>query len=71
VFVWLGSISYVCYLIHAPLLDFTQTYLRRPWSALAGFGLTVVIAWLSWHVLESRCLALKDRWFPSRPPPPA
>jgi len=78
----LGLYSYAFYAFHVPLHLFVGLPLleRLGWREnislsgallyLAALGaLTVGVAWISWHLIEKRCLALKHR-FVARPPTP-
>jgi peptidoglycan/LPS O-acetylase OafA/YrhL len=71
----LGKYSYSLYLVHGPLAHISMHALpaTRWWrwfqfqSVYLGFmaaliALSFGAAWASWHVLEQRCLALKDRF---------
>jgi peptidoglycan/LPS O-acetylase OafA/YrhL len=75
---WMGRYSYAMYVVHMPLvaaaerLDFTwRSFPAAGGSALPGYlGYVVVLgvasmglAFVSWHVLEKHCLALR-RFFP-------
>ena len=54
-FVWVGLISYPLYLWHWPLLSFLHIKFGADSSSLARFGavgLSVVLAWLTYRVLE-------------------
>jgi peptidoglycan/LPS O-acetylase OafA/YrhL len=62
--VWFGLISYPLYLWHWPLLSFAQIVESRqpaPWIRAAAVLLAIVLAWLSWRLLELplRRLALR------------
>jgi peptidoglycan/LPS O-acetylase OafA/YrhL len=70
---YIGTISYVIYLIHIPVYVATRAALLRsgflrisPWmiSSLA-LGLTIALASASWHYFEKPILAWKDRRFPT------
>lgn len=56
--VWIGAISYPLYLWHWPLLSFTMivagTEPVPAWVRLALLGASVVLAWLTTTLLESR-----------------
>jgi peptidoglycan/LPS O-acetylase OafA/YrhL len=72
---YVGTVSYVIYLIHIPVYVATRSALLRmgllgisPWviSSLA-LGLTIALASMSWHYFESPILTWKDRRFPTAP----
>ena len=72
---YIGTVSYVIYLIHIPVYVATRAALLRfgvlrisPWviSSLA-LGLTIALASVSWRYFESPILAWKDRRFPTAP----
>lgn len=73
----IGAVSYGIYLYHLPVMHFvTKGGGRLPaWSQLATFGGTLLGTWIvaeaSYHLYESRFLALKSRFAPSRPGPAA
>jgi hypothetical protein len=53
--VWFGLISYPLYLWHWPLLSFAQiveSHQPAPWIRAAAILFAVVLAWLSWLLLE-------------------
>ena len=52
--VWIGLISYPLYLWHWPLLAFTRIVVATPGPGLraAALGLSLLLAWLSYHLLE-------------------
>jgi peptidoglycan/LPS O-acetylase OafA/YrhL len=53
--VWFGLISYPLYLWHWPLLSFAQiveSHEPAPWIRAAAVVLAIVLAWLSWRLLE-------------------
>lgn len=71
--------SYAIYLVHLPLADLVgrwglheSKFRTLPgsillWQAVfyvVTIGLTSVIGWLSWRLVESPLLGLKDRWAP-------
>jgi peptidoglycan/LPS O-acetylase OafA/YrhL len=53
---FVGRISYMCYLIHEPILHFTLSYGRWAGSA-AALALTLAFATLSWFLLERPILS--------------
>jgi peptidoglycan/LPS O-acetylase OafA/YrhL len=67
----LGTISYCVYLIHGPVLLLMDTLVRRAlglseiqvWAAVILGGIaTVLLAWVSWTMFESRLIALGHRF---------
>ncbi len=62
---WLGKISYGLYVFHPTCADLVQRWLN-PSSALvnlvASFGLTILVAYLSFRFFESPITKLKDRF---------
>jgi peptidoglycan/LPS O-acetylase OafA/YrhL len=62
---WLGTISYGLYVFHPTCADLVQRWLK-PSSALvnlaACFGLTILIAYLSFRFFESPITRLKERF---------
>jgi peptidoglycan/LPS O-acetylase OafA/YrhL len=70
--VWLGRISYGLYVIHLPVLqlglgaklhDALGLSLTRSVSAFAvDLPLTIVLAALSWYLIEKHFIALKHRF---------
>jgi peptidoglycan/LPS O-acetylase OafA/YrhL len=77
---WLGRYSYGLYvwhyLVHSGALRALRAHpttaallATRPGYAayaLAGVAASLGIAWVSYHLVEKRFLALKDRWAPRR-----
>jgi peptidoglycan/LPS O-acetylase OafA/YrhL len=59
--VWIGRVSYGLYLIHMSVLQ-NLVFLPWPWSVLACFGATLVLAAISYRYLESPFLRLKTRF---------
>ena len=73
---WIGARSYGVYVIHLPVVLWLAARALPPVAVLAGaLGITLVLAALSWMVLESPILAMKSRWpmlgSESRTPVPA
>ncbi|MCU1354463.1 MAG: putative O-acetyltransferase [Acidimicrobiales bacterium] len=67
--VWLGRRSYSAYLWHYPVLFFAArhlTDLTERERALAAVLITLVLADLSFRLIERPMFALKDRWLPRR-----
>jgi len=63
---YLGRISYGLYVYHLPVIwAWGVTWPSMPrWLAIPGmFAATLVISALSFHLMESRLIALKDRYF--------
>jgi peptidoglycan/LPS O-acetylase OafA/YrhL len=64
--VWVGTISYGLYLLHVPgeLIGRHLVKLTPAGSAefFVSIGVTIVLAWISWTLFESRILKLKDRF---------
>lgn len=68
---FIGKISYGIYVYHFPVMWFVTRFLeeRVPeetlyWLNLAfSFAITILIATLSWYLLERPILSLKDRFF--------
>jgi peptidoglycan/LPS O-acetylase OafA/YrhL len=54
---WIGRVSYGIYLWHVPLIVFLRAHgalpLSMPGALAVALPLTIVIAALSWHLLES------------------
>jgi peptidoglycan/LPS O-acetylase OafA/YrhL len=71
--VWLGRRSYAVYLWHYPivLLIFLNTPLTGWLNFAVALPLTLLIAAVSWRLVESPCLRLKQRFEPQSPPPSA
>jgi peptidoglycan/LPS O-acetylase OafA/YrhL len=73
---YLGKISYGLYVYHFPIIWFvaqtTESYFKDPYlkplNALIAFVTTVVIASLSYYLMERPILNLKDRFFAVRKP---
>lgn len=71
---YLGKISYGLYVFHHPVIWFAylirdlgiKNTLVQPLAALIAFFGTLLIASLSYHLLEKPVLNLKDRFFPLR-----
>lgn len=64
---YLGKISYGLYLYHYPLYwiidGYTFVEKSQPWSVrIEKLGLTLLVAMLSWHLIESPILKLKDHF---------
>jgi peptidoglycan/LPS O-acetylase OafA/YrhL len=66
---WLGTVSYGVYVIHYPMLGILERLGWKPtdlvsWSVRIGVGagVSALLAWLSWHVVESPFLKLKGRF---------
>ena len=64
-----GKYSYAIYVLHSPVLAFSLHFYARTRSPLVGLalffigiGVSFLMGWLSWHLLESRVLRLK-RYF--------
>ncbi len=53
----LGKISYALYLWHIPILMTATT----PAGRTLAVAVSLVVAWLSWHLLERRILEYRDR----------
>jgi peptidoglycan/LPS O-acetylase OafA/YrhL len=51
-----GTVSYMAYLIHAPVLHFTLTAFGRWLGSAIGFVITLVISALSWRFIEKPIL---------------
>jgi peptidoglycan/LPS O-acetylase OafA/YrhL len=68
----IGDISYGLYVYAFPIQQ-TVIYLFPgigPWALFtAAFSITAFVAWISWHVIEKRALALKGRLIAVRPQP--
>jgi peptidoglycan/LPS O-acetylase OafA/YrhL len=67
---YIGRISYGLYLWHYPLLIWMVLWAHFAlhsvaWQALVDVALSVAVASLSYHVIERRALALKDRLRPA------
>ena len=52
---YIGAISYMCYLIHAPILDWLGAVSNLPRSVLA-LAATLAFAAISWHLVEKPLL---------------
>jgi peptidoglycan/LPS O-acetylase OafA/YrhL len=69
---YLGTISYGLYVYHFPIVWFSgriedlgiEPPLLHPLSALIALSATILIASLSFHLIERPILHLKDRFFP-------
>ena len=70
---YLGKISYGLYVYHFSLIWFagrirdygiTDETIAKPLTALIALILTIVVASLSYYLLEKPILSLKDRFFP-------
>jgi peptidoglycan/LPS O-acetylase OafA/YrhL len=63
--VWVGLVSYPLYLWHWPLLSFAQIVESRvpalPIRA-GAVGLAVLLAWLTWRVVERPLRTGRERW---------
>ena len=49
---WVGTVSYMCYLIHEPVLHVTIPALGKVGGTLAGFLVTLLISGVSWKYVE-------------------
>jgi peptidoglycan/LPS O-acetylase OafA/YrhL len=70
-FVALGLVSYSAYLWHQPLFALARIVLTDPpgWTVRAGLaGLTLVLAWASWALVEQPFRRPRRRWLPDRRP---
>jgi hypothetical protein len=68
-FVGVGLISYSTYLWHQPLFAFTRiTYLSHPplWLMLCLSALAVILAYLTWALVEQPFRRPVQRWMPGR-----
>jgi peptidoglycan/LPS O-acetylase OafA/YrhL len=72
---YLGKISYGLYVYHFPIVWFSGRIadlgvvppLLQPLSTLIAFSATILIASLSFHLMERPIINLKDRFFPLHP----
>jgi peptidoglycan/LPS O-acetylase OafA/YrhL len=75
-----GLVSYGIYLVHVPVKIALGPHLRETFGSLppllqfviyfaAILSASFALALISWKILESPCLRLKDRFFPRLPPP--
>lgn len=57
-----ADISYGLYIFHYPVMQTLVNFLALDYLTLfiATLSITVPLAWLSWHLIESRALSLKD-----------
>ncbi len=57
-----ADISYGLYIIHYPVMQTLVSFFAPDYLMLliATLIITVPLAWLSWHLIESRALSLKD-----------
>ncbi|HXH79985.1 acyltransferase [Nocardioides sp.] len=58
--VWLGTVSYGAYLWNYPLTLWLRPSLDG-WAGPVAAGLTLVMAALSWHLVEVRCQQVRSR----------
>jgi len=73
---YLGKISYGLYVYHFPIIWFvaqtTERYFKdpylKPMNALIALVTTVIVASLSYYLMERPILSLKDRFFSVRKP---
>lgn len=71
---YMGKISYGLYVFHQPIIWFAfdiqelgvEKSLVKPFAAVIAFFGTLLVASLSYHLLEKPILNLKDRFFPLR-----
>src|SRR5689334_21106745 len=72
---YLGKISYGLYVYHFPVIWFSgrirdfglSETLAKPLTAILAFLATLMIASVSYHLIEKPILNLKDRFFALKP----
>jgi peptidoglycan/LPS O-acetylase OafA/YrhL len=72
---YLGKISYGLYVYHSPIIWFSgriadlgvDSSLLKPLTAIIALLVTIMIASLSFHLMEKPIINLKDRFFPIHP----
>jgi len=75
---YLGKISYGMYVYHLAVIWFVHRFVEARWqnpiafwlNVLLALSITIVVASLSYHLLERPILDLKDRFFRWSPPRP-
>ncbi len=62
---WLGKVSFSLYLVHWPvfvLWQYTQLWQPDAWAQLGMAFLALLLAWLLWRLVESRCGLWQRDW---------
>lgn len=60
---FLGKISYGIYMYHLPIIYILCAYKLRGWQIYtAAFVITTLVAWISYYIIESPFLQLKERF---------
>ncbi|MFO0569253.1 MAG: acyltransferase [Polyangiaceae bacterium] len=63
--VWIGSVSYMAYLVHEPVLHFVMPVFGRVGGTVVGLAATLLLAGMSWRFVESPILRNREQ-LPSR-----